>query len=143
MPETLDLPDLNVLLALVHPSHVHHRPAHEWLAEAPAFATTPVTESGLVRLLMNPTVAGREITGREALTVLAGVRADVRARFLPDDTSLAEPHVGLLGLAGARQVPDWHLLNLAARHGARLVTFDRRLAASLEPGDRDGVLLLG
>lgn len=77
MPETLDLPDLRVLL--VHPSHVHHRPAHEWLAEAPAFATTPVTESGLVRLLMNPTVAGREITGREALTVLAGVRADARA----------------------------------------------------------------
>ena len=51
--------------------------------------------------------------------------------------------LGLPGLAGARQVPDWPLLNLAARHGARLVTFDRRLAACLEPGDRDGVLLLG
>ena len=142
MPEALDLPDLNVLLALVHASHVHHRPAHQWLGEVQAFATTPITESGLVRLLLNPTVSGREVATREALAVLAGVRADPRAQFLADDTSLADPHIDLLGLGGARQVPDWHLLNLAARHGARLVTFDRRLVAALEPADRAGVLLL-
>lgn len=143
MPDALDLPDLNVLVALTNVSHVHHELAHRWLADVAAFATTPLTESGLVRLLLNPAVVGREVSPRQALAVLAGVRADARAHFLPDDSSLAEPRVDLVGLSGSRQVPDWHLVNLAMRHGARLVTFDRRVVALLRQADRDGVLLLG
>jgi len=39
-------------------------------------------------------------------------------------------------LAGHRHVTDLHLLNLAARHGARLTTLDRALPTYLDPEDR-------
>ena len=50
MTERLDLPDVNVLVALVHPGHTHHEHAVEWLQRTAGFATTPITESGLLRL---------------------------------------------------------------------------------------------
>jgi len=48
--------------------------------------------------------------------------------FVPDDTSLADPAIDLIALSGYRQVTDLHLVNLAARHGLRLVTFDHKAA---------------
>jgi hypothetical protein len=33
-------------------------------------------------------------------------------------------------------VPDLHLLNLAARHSAQLVTFDAKITPTLAPADR-------
>jgi toxin-antitoxin system PIN domain toxin len=145
MPSTrtdLDLPDVNVLVALFVRHHAHHRTALAWWRESAACGSTPVTESGLVRLLVNPSVAGRNTSPAAALAALRSWRSHPRARFLPDDTSLAEPQVDLSGLVGQRQVTDLHLLNLAARHDARLVTFDTRLAPTLQPADRDRVLTL-
>ncbi len=138
----MDLPDVNVLLALTLREHVHHEAAQGWLETVQTFATTPVTEAGLVRLSMNRAVTGAAASIDLSLAALRSMRAHPRAVFLPDDTSLAEPHVDLTGLVGHRQVTDLHLLNLAARHDARLVTFDTRLAPTLQPADRDRVLTL-
>ena len=136
------LPDVNVLVALTNLAHQHHREAHRWLEGAPAFATTPVTEIGLLRLLLNRSVTGQEVTPRQALGVLAGVRAHERAVFLPDDTSLSEAGLDLVGLSGHRQVTDAHLVNLARTHGCQMVTFDRRITSSLAPDDRHWVTVL-
>lgn len=136
------LPDVNVLLALTNPAHQHHGSAHDWLSGTTRFATTPVTELGLVRLLLNRSVTGQEVTAGTALRVLAGIRADERAVFLPDDTSLGAPLVDLVGLTGHRQVTDLHLVNLAAGHGCSLVTFDRRLGQALTAADRAFVTVL-
>lgn len=106
------------------------------------YATTPVTESGLVRLLLDPVVVGQQISPAQALTVLGGVRSDGRAHFLPDDSSLADPAVDPTAITGHRQVTDWHLLNLAVRHDAQLVTFDRRLVRALTAAGRRHVLSL-
>ena len=78
-----------------------------------------------------------------ALAVLAGIRADSRAESLVDDSSLADAYVDTTGLVGHRQVTDWHLLNLAARHDGMLVTFDHRIARAVLPGDADRVVTLG
>lgn len=136
------LPDVNVLVALTNPAHVHHERAHQWLADVAAFATTPMTESGLVRLLMNPAVVGQAVTGSQALHILRGLRGDRRATFLPDATGLASASVDLIGLAGYRQVTDFHLVNLAAAHDAVLVTFDRRIPGMLVGDDRRYVHVL-
>ncbi len=140
--ESLDLPDVNVLVALHLAGHQHHAAAHAWFETAVGFATTPITEAGLVRLWLNPAVVGEERGGEEALTVLAALGADPRWSFLPDDASFRRPLIGVGGLSGHRQVTDLHLANLVAGHGARLVTFDRRLAASLAAADRSHVHLL-
>lgn len=139
----LAIPDVNVLVALTNPAHVFHTEAHRWLGETEHFATTPVTESALVRLLLNPRVTGQSVTTEQALGVLAGIRSDARAVFLLDDTSLADLGVDPTGLVGHQQVTDWHLLNLAVRHDAVLVTFDRRLARAVLPEDADRLVLLG
>lgn len=139
----LALPDVNVLVALTNPSHVFHHEAHRWLAGAERFATTPVTESGLLRMLLNPAITGQVVQPREAMGVVAGVRGDARAEFLADDSSLVEADVDTTGLSGHKQVTDWHLLNLAARHDGVLVTFDRRFARAVLPGDAASLLTLG
>jgi toxin-antitoxin system PIN domain toxin len=141
--EKLAVPDVNVLVALTNPSHVFHRESHHWLAGVERYATTPVTESGLLRMLLNPAVTGQAVAPEQALAVLAGVRADSRAAFLVDDSSLAAAIVDTTGLAGHKQVTDWHLLNLAARHDGVLVTFDRKIARAVLPDDAVRVVTLG
>lgn len=141
--DPLAIPDVNVLVALTNASHVFHTEAHRWLDSIERFATTPVTESGLVRMLLNSAVVGQSLRPPQALQILRGIRADRRAEFLPDDVSLAEPQVELAGLAGYRQVTDWQLLNLAAARAGQLVTFDQKVARSVVAADAPLVLTLG
>ncbi len=135
--------DVNALVALCLSTHVHHRAAHRHLAAVPAtWLTTPVTEAGLARLLLNPAVTGRRLPAHEVTRVVAGLRVDPRWAFLPDGSSLAEPAVDTAVLAGRQQVTDLHLVNLAARTGARLATFDASLITWLAPADRGSVELI-
>ncbi len=139
----LELPDVNVLLALLHPAHVHHRPACEWFASVARFGTTPTTEAGFVRVALNPKVSGGPANAAAVIASLRSIRAHPRAEFLPDDSSLAEPELDLAGLSGFRQLTDFHLVNLAARHRARLVTFDRKIKPTLMPEEQHWVRTLG
>lgn len=139
----LTIPDVNVLVALTNPAHVFHTESRRWLSGVDRFATTPVTESALLRMLLNPVVTGQSVSPQQALAILAGIRADARAEFLVDDSTLAEADVDLAGLAGHKQVTDWHLLNLATRHGGVLVTFDRRMARAALPADAARIVILG
>lgn len=128
--------DVNVLLALVWDQHVHHHAARGTFASLTGFATTPVTESGFVRLLLTPAVVGRPVPAPEALAALTALRSLPGWRWIDDDSSLAQARIDVRVLAGRRQVADLHLVDLAARHGLLLATFDGALATWLAPGDR-------
>ena len=134
--------DVDVLIALYDPRHVHHSAARIWFERVDAWATTPVTETAFVRLLSNPVVMGEEVTPREAIAALDAVRHAPGHRFLTDDSSLAHAHIDLGALVGHRQVTDFHLVDLAARAGIRFATFDARLVAALSPDDRASVTLI-
>lgn len=133
--------DVNVLLALSWDKHVRHAAAHRQFAQLDSWATTAVTESGLVRLLMTEAVVGRKVSGAEALGQLQAVRQAPGWRFLTDAGSLAEARIDMRVLMGRSQVADLQLVNLAAEHGTRLVTFDARLRDSLVPANRELVVL--
>ena len=137
-----DLVDVNVLVALAVTHHEHHEQATRWFATAPKFATTPITEMALVRLLMNPKVAGRPVSLDEARTVLRAIRARSGATFLADATSLADARAITTHITGTKQVTDAHLLNLAVANGHRLATLDRHLWESLPPRHRHHVHVL-
>ncbi len=144
MTTTEELPtllDVNVLLALVWDHHIHHGSAHRhFRAVASDFATSPVTEIGLVRLLLTPSVTGRAVSPAEALGTLNALRTQPGWHFLPDNASFANPLVVIRVLGGRRQVTDLHLVNLCAAHGHRLATFDAGIEQILAPQDRAHVL---
>jgi toxin-antitoxin system PIN domain toxin len=112
-----------VLIALMVPSHVHHRAADAWLAAASErFATCPVTQGSLVRFLIR-----EGMSGATALRALAEVEVNPRHEFWPDDISYRD--VPLTGVIGHRQVTDAYLVQLARRNGGKIATFDKGLAA--------------
>ena len=69
----------------------------------------------------------------EKASNLDSMKTDTRRRILVTDTS---------AIIGYRQIPDFHLLNLAVSRGARLVTLDGKIAAAVKPRDRKYVELL-
>lgn len=143
---TADVPallDVNVLIALTWPQHVHHSRAHDWLSSRPGqWATTPLTEAAFVRLSLNPRLVGATVSAAEALALLERARRQSEHVFVPDDSSLAEPGIDLRRLAGHGQVTDFHLVNLCGKNGMRLATLDGSLVEALEPEDRRHVELL-
>jgi hypothetical protein len=135
--------DLNVLIALAWPQHVHHARAGAWFTSRQgAWLTTPLTEAGFVRLSTNPAVVTQRISMPTALEALAAMRGVPGHAFLPDDSTLAAPTISLEAVATSRQVTDAHLVNLAAASGALLATLDRGIAGMLAPTDRRHVLVL-
>jgi toxin-antitoxin system PIN domain toxin len=135
--------DLNVLIALTWPQHVHHARAHSWFASLKApWMTTPITEAGFLRLSTNPTVVTERVGMATALKMLAAMRSVPGHAFLPDASTLAAPAIALDAVATSRQVTDAHLVNLAASSGAVLATLDRGIQAMLAPADRGRVVVL-
>jgi uncharacterized protein len=115
--------DANVLIALVVGDHVHHAAAETWFAgSADLFATCPVTQGSLVRLLIRE---GQ--TADDAQELLGLIEASDRHEFWPDSISYGE--VPMNGILGHRQVADAYLAHLARTNRGRLVTFDQGLAA--------------
>jgi hypothetical protein len=140
-----DLLDVNVLISLAWPNHVHHRAAQEWFrARSPQpWATTPVTESGFVRVSSNSSAIPTAVTPSEALLLLSRIRQVPGHVFLPDDLELVvgTAYVQAERIVTHRLVTDAHLLAVARRHGGRLATLDRGVAA-MAGDDATGVVLV-
>ncbi len=69
--------DVNVLVALAWPTHMHHATAHAWFSQhgSRAFATCTLTQLGFVRISMNPVVVGEAVTAVDALRLAAQIAA--------------------------------------------------------------------
>jgi toxin-antitoxin system PIN domain toxin len=114
--------DANVLIALVVADHVHHDAAEGWFTGIDEnFATCPITEGRLLRLLIRE---GQ--TAENARAVLTAVKDIERHEFWPDSISYND--VPLNGVLGHRQVTDSYLAQLARARRGRLATFDQGLA---------------
>jgi len=134
--------DVNVLIALTNPAHVHHQRAHQWFAVVERWATTAMTEAGFVRLMLNRAVTGTTWSGRSVLDALASLRAQSGHFFITDSSSLSAPSINLAGLVAPAQVTDLHLANLAASAKVQLATFDKGIKEALLPEDRIWVHLI-
>ena len=125
--------DVNALIALIDPLHVHHEPMHRWFeARHPReWATCPLVENGFVRVLSQLSYPSGCRSPAEVIGILESLKAHQAGvhRTLSDDISLTDPTVFAREfLAGPKQVTDTYLLGLAHLHGLRLVSFDRSLA---------------
>lgn len=127
----VSLLDVNVLVALVTPSHQHFLAAWDWfnrVGTVEGWATCSLTELGAMRICA-------EIPPRlpppQTAAALRDLQRDHSARYLwwPE----AWPPESIHELREARTpkaVSDRYLLGLARRHRSRLATFDRGLAVA-------------
>jgi len=137
-----DLADANVLLALHVPGHLFHTQAAQWLESCDSFATTPITETGMVRLLTRADVMnGKPMPPADALTMLGVLKQQPHFAFWPDGEPFDRSRFAY-AFQGPGQVTDLHLLDLAVAHSGVLVTFDAKIPAALKPQDRRHVHLL-
>ena len=130
--------DVNVLLALAWPTHVHHMLAHRWFQEHArhGWATCPMTQTAFVRISSNAKIIDGAVTPQEALALLRQMVRQDDHHFWADDLNLAAATNGLfVRLGGHRQMTDAYLLALAMAKRGMLVTLDRGVSA-LVPQDR-------
>ena len=122
--------DVNVLIALFDPDHVHHELAHDWFADnrRHGWATCPATESGFLRVLSNPAYGAAVHRLPDLAALLRAFCADSAHQFWTANISLRDETIFNSALfAGHRQITDVYLLGLAKKHGGCLVTFDRNI----------------
>ncbi len=129
--------DVNVLIALVDPAHVHHSPVNLWFEQEgrTSWATCPITENGLLRIIGHPGYGNSPGSPAAVAPLLIQLRSLDGHVFWSDDISLvAAEGVDPYRLLGHGQITDTYLLGLARSKGGRLATLDRRLLTSAVNG---------
>ena len=137
--------DVNVLIALIDPNHVHHDQAHEWFQREghQAWSTCPLTENGLLRIVSSPAYPNSPGSPSIVARLLVGLKALPGHQFWADDISLTDTmRADARRLLTSAQVTDSYLLALAAAHGGHLATFDRRLVTDAVPNGAEHLRVL-
>lgn len=126
--------DVNVLLALAWPNHVHHGISHAWFRthRSKGWATCLVTQLGFVRLSSHPSLTSEPRAPGEARDLLRQMTK------LPSYQFWQEPTGGLLEATETTSVfsrvlthngvTDGYLVALAQLHRGKLATLDSPLA---------------
>ena len=137
--------DVNLLVALFDPDHIHHDLAHDWFEDHHQYgwATCPITENGFVRVLSNPAY-GATVTRPAAIVErLAQFCSSKHHVFWPNAVSLADSEIFAPAMIrGHRQVTDVYLLGLAKKMGGCLVTFDRTIPLGAVAGATQSMLAI-
>lgn len=126
----ISLLDVNLLLALCDPQHIHHNPAHDWFDAKgkSAWATCPITENGFIRIASHPSYPNSPGRASIAADLLREFRRRSGHHFWPDAVSLTDETIFRLApVLSANQTTDVYLLGLAVKHGGKLATFDRSI----------------
>lgn len=134
---TTYLLDINLLLALSDPMHIHHPLAHRWFAEKGqhAWATCPLTENGFIRIASHPNYPNRPGDVTAVLAIFRQLCGAPGHRFWPEDTSILqilEPDA----LITHAQITDVYLLGLAVHKRGKLATLDQRIPVDAVRGGR-------
>ena len=131
--------DVNVLIALAWPNHVHHDAARAWFGERrqDGWATCLLTEAGFVRVSCNPLVVKHTVTPLDAIAVLERLTRLGPHTFWPLDQSITRLPVSIgTRLQGYRQISDAVLLATAIQRRGQLATLDASLAALVSENER-------
>jgi toxin-antitoxin system PIN domain toxin len=122
--------DVNVLVALFDPAHVNHEAAHQWFGNfgQKGWATCPITENGLVRVLSNPAYLTVVATPAEVIDRLRTFCKRPGHVFWEESISIRDPAIFQTDrIAGHQKLTDLYLAGLALRHRGKLATFDQHI----------------
>ena len=122
--------DINILTAVLWPTHEHHDVAHRWFSGrgGASWATCPLTQLGFVRIVSNPAFSRDALSPTEALALLRENLAHRAHQFWSDGLQVPPAVKGMEPrLQGQKQLTDAYLVALAHRRRSVLATFDRGL----------------
>lgn len=128
--------DINVLIALMDPDHVFHGRAHAWWASEPrAWASCPLTENGLVRIMASTAYSKTtRFTVANLTARLSAFTGSSDHAFWTDTLSLRDSsHFRHSSILTSRQITDLYLLALAVENHGRLATFDQHIPLAAVP----------
>lgn len=128
--------DVNVLIALFDPAHIHHERAHAWWERnrAGGWASCPITQNGFVRVLPQPGCPNA-VTASEAMRLLRSAVASQDHAFRADDISLLDQQAfDDSRILGPKQLTDIYLLALSLRNAGRFATFAKAVRRSAVRG---------
>ena len=131
--------DVNVLIALAWPLHVHHVIAHAWFERVgqQSWSTCPLTQLSFVRISSNPKIISTAVSPRAAVQALGEMVALAGHVFWPDDLPVNDlASFSSNALVGHRQVTDAYLIELAKCHKGKVATLDAGLADLLPRSER-------
>lgn len=137
--------DVNVLIALLYPLHIHYEEAHRWFGQNRkyGFATCPLTINGCIRILSGPAYPTEKQTPAEIARRLRNFCAETDHHFWPDSVSLLDEELFQPSMiAGHQKITDAYLLGLAVRNHGRLATFDRSIPLKAVHGARPSNLVV-
>jgi toxin-antitoxin system PIN domain toxin len=123
---TVYLLDINVLLALTDPMHIHHESARRWFGQKgrQAWATCPITENGFIRIASHPNYPNRPGDVSAVLAVLRRLCDTPGHHFWPEDISIRQMLDGNT-VVSPGHITDAYLLGLAIQKHGKLATLDR------------------
>jgi toxin-antitoxin system PIN domain toxin len=134
---SVQLADINVLVALFWTNHEQHQAAKRWYlsVQRSGWATCPLTQAGFVRISSNPRVFPDAPTPAKAIEILQANLKSPSHRFWKDEVGFAEAvHPFENRFTGHQQTTDAYLLGLAIRKRGVLATFDSSIAGLVEEG---------
>jgi hypothetical protein len=111
--------DVNVLLAAIWANHPQHAKAFAWLSDK-SVLLCPLSELGFLRISTNPKSFNAPMA--QARRLLEQFATDRRAGRIADDLAALDSHP-----EKSEEVTDHYLADLAAKHGAKLGTFDQSI----------------
>jgi uncharacterized protein len=124
----IDLPDINVWLALVDETHVHHKAAKDyWYAMSlPAIAFCRITMLGFLRLSTHSHVLSKPLSPREAWDTYHQFLALPLIHFLPEPPSVESRFAELTADTSLPRHlwTDAYLAAFALAEGCRIISFD-------------------
>jgi toxin-antitoxin system PIN domain toxin len=135
--------DINILIALVDPAHVHHQRSRIWFfgPSVSAWATCPIVENGFVRILSQPVYpgfGGSVSDARDALQVLTSFPGH---QFWKDEVSICDSKV-FSSVTSSKNLTDQYLLALAVGNGGKFATLDERIKAESVTGGAGAFVLV-
>ena len=141
----MHLLDVNMLIALCDPMHTHRTIAKKWFQEQSTngWATCPITENGLVRILGQPAYPNGPPTPSGPLQALRQLTSLPGHQFWNDNISISDPNLfEELTHLNSKQITDVYLLGLAASRTSKLVTLDKGIDSNRVQGGTEALIIV-
>lgn len=132
--------DINVLIALADPFHIHSARAHHWFSSirGHVWATCPIVENGFLRIVGASSYPRSPGPPQVANGLLRQICACPGYQFWPDSISLRH----MSKVPTSPRLTDFYLLAIAAQHQGKLATLDQRIDASQIQDGNDAYFLI-